>query len=93
MCDPTCNHCATALAVLAAHAECGHGRESLRQVLGSSQLLQSCPGLGSQLAMGGLGCLECSLAQAQAHASLAAPAGHAYTGASPTRLPQQWVLS
>ena len=86
MCNCTCNHPATALAVKAAHAECGHGREGLRQVLGSSQLLQSCLGLGSQLAMSGLCCFECSLAQTQAHVSLAAPVSEANTGASPERL-------
>ena len=83
MCSSTCNHSATALAVLAAHAECGHGRKGLRQVLGSSQLLQSCLGLGSQLAMRALCCLVCSLTQTQAHVSLAAPACQANTGASP----------
>ena len=86
MCDCTCNDPATALAVLAAHAECGHGREGLRQMLGSSQLLQSCLGLESQLAMRGLCCLECSLAQTQPHVSLAAPASQANTGPSPKRL-------
>ena len=86
MCDCTCNNPATALAVLAAHAECGHGREGLRQMLGSSQQLQSCLGLGSQLAVRGLCSLECSLAQTQPHVSLAAPASQANTAPSPKRL-------
>ena len=86
MCNGTCDHPAAALAVLAAPAECGHGRQGLRQVLGSSQLLQSCLGLGSQLTIRGLCCLECSLAQTQPHVSFAAPAIQANTGASPKRL-------
>ena len=86
LCEPTGNHSAAALAVLGAHVECGQGRESLRQLLGSSQLLQSCLGLGSQLAMRGLRGLHGSLTQTGPHVCLARPTMQADTAPLPKSL-------